>query len=259
MKFVLNGLVLVAVVVGSVVQAESLIIRPRVDIGYSDYTLEEDETIGEVTSGYPLVGVGGNIVFQRLLLDFAYATNFGGEYEDNEGLKEDFERNEWSGALGFRIIAGLSVFGGYRDGASDLTIPDFGQGLGDTTLSFKTQGPFVGAAYSLPLPFLNVGIFEQSAVTFTGALTYQKGKVELDFGDAGTFEGEGDEEMGYSLGAAYSTQIGGGLGAQLRVRYEDFSYADVELDTDVGSTIPFGSFDERIITFMASISWGFGL
>ena len=159
-------------------------------------------------STMPILGVGATLVYKRFFLDgYVQRTSTSKDkttetYEvpgstkltATTGTDYEFEREDYSASLGYKVADGLVVFGGYRSGqtsydATAATTQSDGQKItGYNSYGFKAQGPFVGLSYSYPVSErgqlgFNVGYAQlDGEYTQTGASTMSNSTSGLTYG-----------------------------------------------------------------------------
>lgn len=134
---------------------------------------------------------------------------------------QDFERRDLTLTVGKALGNGLSVFGGYQAGDSELTLDSTPLGGTKDWLKQKTQGFFVGVGKGFA-----VG---NGTLALSGALGMMKAEITDSFG--GPTE-KSDSGSGVSLGLAYNYFFTKSIGITADLKYQSYrlKYADFSGD-----------------------------
>lgn len=193
------------------------------------YALGGKYEIKTSTGGQAEADINPYTVSASLVADSVYAdASFGASSNDKlTGVTGALDRQDITLTVG--TTDALSVFGGYKQGKSEL----------NNTLKtvFKSQGFFVGLAPSF-------AIAEGSRVGLSGAIAFMSGSW-----DDTTSSDDADYTFGYSLGAAYSYQFNPNLSAGVDVKYQAY---DFDFKTNLGMTV-----DETMLQYGANIAYRF--
>ena len=134
--------------------ALDLSVQPRVNTGAMYYELDVEDTFA-VDDTLPFVGGGATAFIDRFYVDLYAQGAFSGNDDLQEvqgrpqppGLTIDWDRAEYSAAVGYSITDNWSVFAGYRRSDMEFDFSD----TNTTFFDYENDGPFVGATYGLPI------------------------------------------------------------------------------------------------------------
>ena len=200
--------------------ASDVLVRPRASLGLASYSL----TIGdagseaEATSSYIKGGFGLTIAKENLYFDLGYSTSFGATH-DAFIVEEDFVRTDLNLTVGTALNNGLSVFGGFKTGESELS--DTFTGL---TTSFKASGIFFGASKSWS--GANDSISVNAAIAFLdGELTDDDPTFDLGYSNA---RDASANTVGLSFGAGYNYYLSDDSGISLKGMFQSYNFTGWE-------------------------------
>ena len=239
-----------------VVADAEITIIPRAEVGYNSYQLEFDGEIPTPTgNGVQIINIsnsfnmnlaslrlGGSLAWNKLYMDAYYqGTTDASDTQTypilNVTEKWTGSREEYNFTLGYSIIDGGSVFGGYR--FSETTA----DGSIASDYSFEHEGYFIGASYGWLL-------------TDTGALSINAAYAWLDvtlnenlLGFPLKADGDG---TGVKLGVKWNDRINKEVGYSISVDWFNYDY-DI---TTVGSGAQ-ASMKEKEATIRLGIDYRF--
>lgn len=192
----------------------SVLIRPRVAIGYAQYRVDLPDPSASggssvVTSNYTSVGGGLTLAENRMYLDIYGSTNLHATHNWPGGFAGDFKRYDSALTAGYLLAGGWSVFAGYKYGVSEFyqaTYPAY-------RMTFKATGPFIGANKVFRLS----GGYSAS---ISAAVASMSGKAY----DTG-FNNDSGTSVGLSLAATYNIPTGKTTGFQVKGYYQSYKYS----------------------------------
>ncbi len=233
----------------------------------------------------PMIGLGATVAFNNFYVDAYYQTllrdqngsscidvTFAGEVEcegrapASPEFRADFsdvrgKRDEYSVSVGYQFLERYSVFAGYRDGDMewDQTRQDSDAFKIEMDGSFELDGPFIGAAFSLPI---------EDAGALTVKLAYADLDGELSTSETTSFP-TGSRVVSYtgtsdavSLGVAFTGAVSEQMGYSVGVDFHkfDFDMDDGKFSSNgVPLTLDFrkGSLEEQMVAFKLSMIYVF--
>ncbi|MFT5483971.1 MAG: hypothetical protein ACI9GW_002630 [Halieaceae bacterium] len=165
---------------------------------------------------FPVANLTAGIAYER----FSLALNVSGSMSDADVSEEDFtgtaSRRDYDLTAGYQVNSNISIFGGYKDGKTDLDV--IGRDEDEPYVGsefYKQSGPFIGANFGWN--FTDAGKLDVS-------LAYASLDAKNQFFADGDGADEGEEpefdditgrnsgdSSGYSFNVSWTMPIGGNL------------------------------------------------
>jgi hypothetical protein len=164
----------------STASAVDVTVQPRINTGAMYYELEVEDTFA-VDDTLPFVGGGATAFIDRFYVDLYAQSAFAGSEELRQlqrenlfaGVDLEWDRAEYSAAVGYAVTDRFSVFAGYRRSNMEFDLPDL------EFFDYENDGPFLGANYGLPIfmnEWLDGTLYLNLAVArFDGEITFTPG------------------------------------------------------------------------------------
>lgn len=223
-------------------------------------------------STMPILGVGATLVYKRFFLDgYVQKTSTAKDkatdtYDlPSSGTKKtattdadyEFEREDYSASLGYRVTDRFIVFGGYRSGqtsydekaTSFTSDPKDGKRVSSTSREFKAQGPFVGLSYSYP-------------VSERGQLGFNVGYAKLD-GEYTQTEADtpANSTSGLTYGINWKGSLYKNLSYGLSLDKYDYEFSELKYSSRDKNQVVVSnhtlSIKDEILTFKFTLSYTF--
>jgi hypothetical protein len=272
-----------------IASANDITFIPRISAGVLDYSLKwkgdfglGDETILDISDTMPTIAIGGTATMGAFYLDAYWQTTGDGSddysFLRNDGSRfdgsSDFDRDDYALSLGYGFENGITVFGGYKGGKTDIdsdetftrndgTPGGFFHRIND---SFEARGPFIGIGYGIRLG--------PGLLSATAALARLDGEAKEETVSTRTSDGSlssvtrtesKPSATGLSLGIAWRAPITDNLsymvsldGQRYNFDQENLSGTRTLADGTVESvaTVPL-KVEEEIVNLRATISYRF--
>ncbi|MGI9492398.1 MAG: hypothetical protein ACR2QF_08375 [Geminicoccaceae bacterium] len=231
----------------SSVLAADFTIQPRVSIGYQNYEFDLDVNNNfDVDTEYTFGGLGITGQTGKFFIDLYGQTNLtDAEFDENNFVVVDtiavereasIDRNELNLTLGYAFTPMITAFGGLKYAKNEIDQEfNSNNALADAIfandfVNFENEyiGPFVGAAFSIPVA--DIGSF-----SLNGSLAYLDGESTLDLVvqdlvvDDASIDGTA---IGYGVGATWSGRFAAlssslsSLGFSMGVDYSSYDFED---------------------------------
>ena len=197
-----------SLLLASTVQASEFVFIPRVEAGFSSYSLEFDGQV-PVDSLQTTLDIdtefSGSLFVYRLGATLAYGDFYLDVWGSDSGDLSDVQifpefdaiekwtgsRTEFNATIGYQLFETGSIFVGYRDGESE------GDGQINSKFKFKSDGYFVGLNYGFAVGESSVVSLNLAYAFLDASLDETIFGLELDRAD-----GDGD---GFKYGVAWVT------------------------------------------------------
>ncbi len=244
----------------STASALDVAVQPRINTGAMNYELDVEDTF-DVNDTLPFVGGGATAFVERFYVDLYAQGAFAGSDELRQlqgenifaGVDIEWDRAEYSAAVGYAVTDKLSVFAGYRSSNMEFDLPN------RKFFDYENDGPFLGGNYGLPVSaneWLRGTLFLNLAVArFDGEITFNP--------DAAIPDVTGDT-IGFTAGVTWAGSLlegnGRGLfanGLNYTVGVDGYSY---NFDQDnVPGDVSGDEISETVIRGSAGLSVPFNL
>lgn len=242
-----------SVMVSPFAAAESILVQPRVEAGFSNYQLEFDGTV-PVNEQFTLQAnnkISSTVFVHRIAVTFAYDAFYldvlASKTSDVTGsqlISEISAIENWTGGreevnltLGYQAFDSGSVFIGYRDGSIEA------DGQVNSSFSYESDGVYIGANYG----FL---ITDSGAISLNIAYAFLNSELEETlFGTTVPFaSGDGN---GLKFGIAWHDSLSESL--KYSISIDRYSY-ETDIESDVGADV---NIKESESTIRLGLSYSF--
>ena len=242
------------------IYAEDVSFIPRAWVGVADYEYKQDARKGAMSDGsdfpevkfnvtFLMTGLGLTSIYDRYYIDLSYqdssdesdSFSSGGFYEKFHGSRRDY-----STTLGMKVLDNRgNIYIGYKNGKTS------GRGNLGTHLTFKEDGPFIGASYGWL-------ITDKGFLSINAAYADLDGHLKEEPGasyPAGLGMDADSTTTGLSYGISWTGMILPTLGYSIGIDANDYKFDDLK---DKSTDIPLpDKIEETLYTGKLSIFYRF--
>ena len=222
-------LILIAAGLGTAQAAEdNVTVVGGLDFGFKDMRLDfasaDDVFNPSFVTINPSIVLGYKSFYAGLSYDKSISADpaTGLEPASNSGFVTDYSRTDSTFTLGYRLNQSFSVFAGYTNGASKITVTTAGVALFVTDIEYTETGPFAGVAYGKTFGDKGTLGLSVGYAQLDGEL---KRTVHRNIGT--NFDVKGDT-TGLSYGVTWSGPLTGLLGYRVGLKATQYKTKDLD-------------------------------
>jgi len=251
----LSSIALSLQLIPTLVEAQDLMVLPRVTAGVMHYEYELGDGGGtsivqdqiKLKEELPFLGVGATLVYGGWAADAYYQTTNTTDIDDNDTFQVDtsknvlhtrnteLERQDFAFSLGYSISQNWSLSFGYKYGNTSSDWEDKGRdekggkvGTARKENDFVAKGPFLGVGYNLPL-WKGTLAFNIAAALLDGEITTSRIHTKGDSSEVTLLDRERKEQVnasatGLTLGVNWNQPITERLSSSILVQWFQYDF-----------------------------------